>query len=183
MKTKTTEEPRRLEYMKLSAVKVATVNPKDHDIGEICVSIQKRGFVELPAIDERTGKLVAGHGRFEALAALKKQGAKLPAGLRIEKGEWMVPVVRGWASKSDADAQAYLISSNRLTEIGGWNDETLAAELAKLANEGIEHLLGTGYDGNDVDKMLNERASLVTRPTCAASSATSTGGIESCHNF
>jgi hypothetical protein len=153
-------EPRRIEYTRLADVKSATANPHTHDIGEIVTSIRKRGFVELPAVDERTCRLVAGHGRIEALQALKKDGAELPRGLKLaDDGEWLVPILRGWASKDEADAKAYLVASNRLVELGGWDQEGLDALLVEIAKEGgAEALLGTGYDGDDVDKILNDLA-------------------------
>lgn len=153
-------DPRRIEYTRLSEVRRADVNPKQHHLGEIVTSIRKRGFVELPAVDERTGKLVAGHGRIEALAALKKDGGELPKGLKMaDDGEWLVPVLHGWASKDDTDAKAYLVASNRLVEVGGWDDGALEALLVSIAKDGgAEALLGTGYDGDDVDKMLSALA-------------------------
>jgi ParB-like chromosome segregation protein Spo0J len=153
-------EPRRVEYTRLSEVRRADANPKLHDVGEIVTSIKKRGFVELPAVDERTGKLVAGHGRIEALAALKKDGGELPKGLKLaDDGEWLVPVLHGWASKDDTDAKAYLVASNRLVEVGGWDDAALESLLVSIAKEGgAEALLGTGYDGDDVDKILSDLA-------------------------
>lgn len=141
-------------------MKPEPTNVKLHDLGEIVTSIRKRGFVELPALDDRTGKLVAGHGRLEALAALKKDGAPLPKGLKkADDGEWLVPVLRGWASKDDVDARAYLVGSNRLVELGGWDEEGLGRLLKSIAADGgPEALLGTGYDGDDIDKMLGELA-------------------------
>lgn len=147
-------QERRIEWIPLSDVKQAPSNPKDHDIGEICVSIGRRGFVELPAIDERTGRLVAGHGRLEALQKMHANKAPLPGGLKEVNGQWLMPVVRGWASKSDADAAAYLVASNRLTEVGGWDSAALAEMLASVASAG--ELLGTGYDGESVDELLRQ---------------------------
>lgn len=161
-----TEEPRRIEWLRLSEVKKADANPKQHDIGEIVTSVRLRGFVELPALDERTRKLVAGHGRIEALVAMKKARAELPKGLKVaEDGEWLVPVLCGWASRDDADAKAYLVASNRLTEIGGWDDAQLSSMLADLARSGPDALLGTGYDADDVDRMLNEMAEVAKGET------------------
>jgi len=154
-------EERRIEWMALGDVKQAPSNPKDHDIGEICVSIGRRGFVELPAIDERTGRLVAGHGRLEALQKMQADKAPLPGGLREEGGKWLMPVVRGWASKNDADAAAYLVASNRLTEVGGWNEEALRALMAEIALTAPEEIAGSGYDQQDIDKFINEMNSAV----------------------
>lgn len=154
-------QERRIEWVPLGEVQSAPTNPKEHDIGEICVSIGRRGFVELPAIDERTGRLVAGHGRIEALIKMQADKAPLPGGLKAEGGKWLVPVVRGWASKNDADAAAYLVASNRLVELGGWNDEMLAKLMSEIAAIAPDEIAGSGFDQQDVDKFINEMNSAV----------------------
>ncbi len=36
-------------------------------------------------------------------------------------GEWLVPVVRGWSSQTDLDADAFLVASNQASaRQGGW---------------------------------------------------------------
>lgn len=147
---------RRVEYMALDEVASAPRNPKEHDIGAIAGSVGRFGFAEPPIIDERTGRLVAGHGRIKTLKALRaRPGAKPPDGVALDQaGRWLVPVVRGWASRSDADAEAYLVASNKLVELGGWDDEALTVLLGDLAKEGA--LDGTGYDADDVDRLLSQ---------------------------
>jgi hypothetical protein len=84
-------------------------------------------------VDERTQRLVAGHGRFGALVEMKTHGDSPPDGLLVDDdGEWLVPVIRGWASRDDASAQAYLLADNRLTESGGWDDRELVAVLEEI---------------------------------------------------
>lgn len=61
-----------------------------------------------------------------------------PEGVKIgDDGVWLVPILRGWTSRSDADAEAYLVAANRLTERGGWDHgmfelvmQTMIAEAA-----------------------------------------------------
>lgn len=146
---------RRIEYMPLSklAKSGAKRNPKEHDIGAISVSVEKHGYVEPIVMDDRTSRLVAGHGRIETLQALKKEKKTPPDGVKVEKGEWLVPVARGWASKNDAQAEAYLLASNRLVELGGWNIDELEAVLSDLATD--KALDGSGYDGDDLDRLLS----------------------------
>lgn len=149
---------RRIDFIPLSqlAKSGAKRNPKDHDIGAISESLKRAGYVEPVVIDERTGRLVAGHGRVETLEALKRDKAEAPAGVRDDGGEWLVPVMRGWASESDSQAEAYLLASNRTTELGGWNQEQLEGMLKDLASQG--ELEGSGYDGDDIDQMLHATA-------------------------
>lgn len=143
--------------MPLAAIKPALANPKGHALDQISYSFKRNGFGEAPLLDERTGRLVAGHGRLETLAFLQKQNQPPPEGVRVDRGEWFVPVQRGWASKNDADAAAYLIGSNRLSELGGWEEPERDAMLVELSKLGEEALLGTGYDADDIDRILREQ--------------------------
>jgi len=144
---------RRLEYMPLEAIPPAPVNPKAHDLGQLHTSVGRFGFTEPMLLDERTGRLVAGHGRLETLQQMKAQGQAPPDGVVVAPdGTWQAPVIRGWASKSDADASAYLLASNRLVELGAWHDAALADLLKELAAQ--DALEGTGFDADDLDELL-----------------------------
>src|SRR5699024_4514124 len=119
--------PRRIEYLPLEDIPDADRNPKHHDEPRIAGSISKFGFADAPILDERTGKLVAGHGRKGDLLARQAAGKEPPEGIVVDDaGRWLIPVQRGWASRSDEDAAAFLVAHNRLTETGGWDDRALA---------------------------------------------------------
>jgi hypothetical protein len=53
----------RIEYMPVEKLQEAPRNPKHHSLEEIKQSMRRFGFVQAPAINETTGRLVAGHGR------------------------------------------------------------------------------------------------------------------------
>jgi hypothetical protein len=145
---------RRLEYMRLTDLKPASQNPKRHAHEEIGTSIGRFGYVEPVVLDERTGKLVAGHGRVDSLKARQASGEAPPEGVREEGVEWLVPVLRGWASRSDTEAQAYLLASNQLTAAGGWDDAELGAMLREL--EAQQALEGVGFDEQELARLLAE---------------------------
>lgn len=141
----------RIERVALRDLRRWPSNPKRHELLTIERSIGRFGFVTPPMIDERTGRLVAGHGRVEALEAMRASGAAPPARVTVRKrdGEWMVPVLRGVEFDSEDDARAYLLADNRLTELGGWDDAALAAfvrEAAGRAGDVGEFLAGTGME-------------------------------------
>jgi len=142
----------RIEYMDLADLVRAPRNPKQHDLGAIHQSIARFGFVSPIILDERTGRLLAGHGRLDSLQAAKASGDKPPDRIIAQDGTWRVPVVRGVASKSDQDAEAYLVADNRTVELGGWDDAALASLLSDLAAQ--DALAGTGFDQDDVDVLL-----------------------------
>lgn len=145
---------RRIEYMPLEDVAPAARNPKRHRIGALTASVNRFGFVAPVLRDERTGQLVAGHGRLETLAGLREAGTAPPEGVRVDaEGRWLVPVVAGWSSRSDAEAAAYLVADNRQGELGGWDAQELADLLEDLG-EDVELLEATGYDSHDLVDML-----------------------------
>lgn len=148
---------RAIELMRLTDIKPAQRNSKTHDIELIATSVDRYGFADAPILDERTGRLVAGHGRIAALNERKSSGASPPDGVQLDSsGDWLVPVQRGWASRSDADAEAFLIGHNRATELGGWDQEILDAMLLDAAKGGPDGLRGTGFVEKDIERIINE---------------------------
>ncbi len=148
------EQLLQIEYVDLAAVVRWPRNPKDHDLGELHNSFKRWGYVQPVLMDERTGKLVAGHGRLDLLQQLKASGARPPARIVVKGDAWLIPVIRGVSFKDDAEVEAYLLADNRLVEVGGYHLPDLGAMLADLAAQGS--LEGTGYDQEDVDALLRQ---------------------------
>lgn len=146
-----------VEYVPASDIRPARRNAKAHDQGAIRSSIERFGFFDPVLVDERTGLCVAGHGRAETLVAMHAEGAAPPGGIHVDDaGQWLVPVLRGWASRSDAEAEAAIIADNRASERGGWDQRSLTAMLEDLANDYPDLLDVAGYDFADVDRLLEE---------------------------
>lgn len=150
----------RIEHMALSVLKRWPTNPKTHAKEQLGASVARFGFIAPLLIDEGTGQLVAGHGRLEALETRKAAAEAPPENVKVVNGEWLVPVVRGVKFKSEAEAEAYLIADNRLTEKGGWNTQGLLEVLSSMPGANLE---GSGFDAGDVKAMLKE-ASEAARP-------------------
>lgn len=152
--------PRRIEYVRLSDVQPAERNPRLHQsIEKVKGSIRRFGFVEGAVHDGRTDRIIAGHGRTEALAAMKAAGEPAPEGIGLaEDGEWLMPLQVGWSSATDDDAEALLVALNRLTETGGWAKEELAHLLDELRQDTPAAFDLTGFENADVDAMLAEMA-------------------------
>lgn len=153
---------RSLAYVALDELVPAERNAKGHDAGKIAASMLRFGYIEPIVVDERTGRLVAGHGRREDLLARRAAGEPAPEGVVVRAGVWTVPVVQGWASRDDADAEAAGIALNRTVEAGGWDSDELTAMLQDLANSpaGLE---GVGFDPADLD-MLQAQAAKRAEP-------------------
>ncbi|MEV0236894.1 hypothetical protein [Nonomuraea sp. NPDC050786] len=145
---------RHIEYLPLPEIARAVRNPKEHDLPTIRKSIQKWGCTLAGELDDRTGRLVAGHGRLLVLEELVADGASPPEGVKIgDDGVWLVPILRGWSSRSDADAEGYLVANNSTSERGGWDRGLLADMLTDIGAADEELLAATGYDLGDVDDL------------------------------
>jgi DNA modification methylase len=151
-----TAAPRRLDYLPLDDIEPATRNPKRHAGDAIAASIERFGYVEPIVMDERTGRLVAGHGRLEQLRAARDAGNAAPDGVKVlRSGVWQVPVNRGWSSKDDAEAEAYLAASNRLVELGGWDDGELGRMLADITAVDADLARIAGFQDDDLKRLLD----------------------------
>ena len=124
----------RVEYMLLDEITEADINVKDHDIGAIHESMNRFALLSPLLMNEATMKLVAGHGRIEALKQKRQFNEPRPNNIEVdEDNNWTVPVIRGISFKDENEAQAYLLADNRLAELGGWNTDAFIEELKKLS--------------------------------------------------
>lgn len=156
------EQPRWIDYMRLDDLAPALRNPKGHDQQLIRASVSRFGSIDAPVLDERTGRLVAGHGRRDDALARRERGEAPPEGFVLDAdGGWLMAVQRGWASASDDDADAAGIALNEGTIAGGWTNEgaELADVLADLRSRGgTDALEGTNYNGERLDALLADLA-------------------------
>lgn len=138
---------RKIQYIPLDDIVTAERNAKTHNVPGIQKSMGRWGVVEIMVRDDRTGRLVAGHGRHESLLASRETNPDdAPEGAKIKDGVWLVPVVVGWSSEDDKEADAAAVALNYQNELGGW-DETMREEILR----DIEDLTGTGFEVPDMD--------------------------------
>jgi hypothetical protein len=150
-----TTSTRRIEYLPVADLVDDPRNPKVHADDVLDASLERFGYTAPIEIDERTGRLISGHGRKAMLLRAEAAGEPVPDGIEVgPDGRWQAPVVRGWASRDDDEALAYLVASNRTVEAGGWVVPELAGILASLY-EG-PGLSGTGYIPIDLEALLAE---------------------------
>ena len=145
-----------IEYLALEDIPDDERNAKGHRLSEIEQSMERHGFVDPVVIDERTGKLLSGHGRKGALLDRRAAGGEAPEHVEVaDDGRWLLPVVRGVTTENDAEAAALIVGVNELVIAGGWDTGRLAAMLEE-ARATPRALEGTGYTGARLDEMLAE---------------------------
>ncbi len=135
-----------ITYRSVDDLKLDPKNPRAHSprhIRQIARSIVEFGFL-VPILIDASGKVIAGHGRLLAARQL----------------EWReVPTIQ-LHHLSEAQARAFMIADNRLTEISEWDDALLATQLRELAALDLDFSLEiTGFDFGEIDLRI-EQASL-----------------------
>ena len=128
----------RFEILRFGQLKPDPLNPRKHSraqIRAIARSIDAFGF-NAPILIDRNKQIVAGHGRYEA--------AKLN-----ERAE--VPVI--WLEHlTGAQAKAYLLADNKLTDRSCWDDAALAAPLKELTELAIDfEVEDIGFELPEID--------------------------------
>tara|TARA_R110002096_G_scaffold206880_1_gene393152 strand:+ start:1497 stop:2114 length:618 start_codon:yes stop_codon:yes gene_type:complete len=111
-------------------------NPRQGDIGAIIESIEANGWYGTLVAQCSTGHVLAGNHR---LQAARHCG--------IDK----VPV--HWVDVDDKAGLRILLADNRTSDLATDDDDLLAELLAALVQTD-DGLVGTGYDGDDLDTIL-----------------------------
>jgi len=151
-----------LRYIPLDQAVLWDENPKRHDIGTLIRSIELHGFGDPPKYDEKLGGLVYGNGRTEALTRMQAEEMDTPRGVvKLDDGNWAVPVIFGVDAKSKDAAVAFAIDHNNLTLQGGdlgftdllriWDEEGLQQVLSGLPD--ANQLLAS-FDVTDLDALI-----------------------------
>lgn len=159
---------RTIEYLPVQSLRPVKVNPKRHSLAELTAGLARFGVVEAQVMDERTTRLVSGNGRLELYQQAEAAELSPPNGILADPVHgWLVPVVRGWRSRNNAELDAAVIAVNRLAERGGWHTADLIAMLDDVAATRAG-LAGVGYAADDLAAM---RATLTGKPALPAAPA------------
>jgi DNA modification methylase len=128
----------RVVYRRIDDLKLDPNNPRRHSkkqIRQIGNSIETFGF-NVPILIDRFGNVIAGHGRL--LAAMERGITEVPT-LCLDH---LTP----------AQARAFMIADNRLTEIATWDDRLLAQQLKELSLLDLDFSLElTGFEMGEID--------------------------------
>jgi ParB-like chromosome segregation protein Spo0J len=127
-----------VQYRRIADLKPDPKNPRRHSrkqIRQIARSIESFGF-NTPVLVDPELKIIAGHGRVLACHEL---------------GWEEVPTIR-LDHLSEAQAKAFMIADNRLTETSVWDDRLLAESLKELSDLDLEFSIeATGFHMGEID--------------------------------
>jgi DNA modification methylase len=127
-----------VETISVGSLRLDPQNPRQHtarQIGQIARSIESFGF-NVPMLVDRDNRVLAGHGRVQALQRLG----------RVE-----APVIR-LEHLTPAQARAFNIADNRLTEAATWNDRLLGEVLQELSAQNLDFSIeATGFSVAEID--------------------------------
>ena len=133
--------PETIEAWPLERLRPYAQNAKTHgpdQVARIAASIAEFGWT-VPVLVADDGEVIAGHGRI--LAA-------------TELGLTEAPVIV-LGHLTEAQRRAYRIADNKLTELGGWDEALLSAELKELLADEFDLSL-TGIEDGELDRLLRE---------------------------
>jgi len=130
-----------VEHLPVGSLRLDPQNPRHHNarqIGQIAYSIESFGF-NVPVLVDRDNKVLAGHGRVQALQRL---------------GRTEAPVIR-LEHLTPAQARAFNIADNRLTETASWSDRLLGEVLAELSALDLDFSIeATGFSMAEINTQI-----------------------------
>lgn len=128
----------KLRSMKINELTPHPTNPNQGDVGAIHTSIEANGFYGAIVVQKSTGYVLSGNHR---LIAAQQAGAT------------SLPVIE--VDVDDATALRILLADNRIAALAS-NDATALTELLQAIAATDTGLIGTGYDGDDLDALLGD---------------------------
>jgi DNA modification methylase len=139
----TSNTPIEIVYRPIDQLKPDPRNARRHtakQIRQIADSIAAFGF-NVPILVDADLKVIAGHGR---LLACRQLGWREVPTISLEH-------------LSEAQARAFMIADNRLTEIASWDDRLLGEQLRELSELSLDFSLeATGFDMAEIDLRIEE---------------------------
>jgi DNA modification methylase len=134
-----------IEYLPASRLKPDPKNPRLHSekqVQQIARSIEAFGF-NVPLLVDAEMQVVAGHGRLQACQLL---------------GITEVPTI-SLEHLTEAQARAFMIADNRLTENAAWDDGLLAQQFKDLSEVELDFSLeATGFEMGEIDVLVENLA-------------------------
>jgi DNA modification methylase len=154
-------------YCAIEQLRLDAKNPRLHSprqVRKIANSIEAFGF-NVPVLVDAGLNVIAGHGRVLACQLLDRKEAPI---IRLEH-------------LNEAQARAFMIADNRLTEVSEWDEQLLAEQLLGLAGLDLEFSLEvTGFEMAEIDLRIEGLAVTNAEPDPADAVPANSGPSVSC---
>ncbi len=105
-------------------------------------SIREHGFYGSLVVQKSTGYILIGNHRFR----VGRNAFSMPE----------FPVV--YLDIPDEQAKKILLMDNRSSDFGDYDEHVLLKLIQEIAEEGVGHLVGSGYTENDLQDLINKLA-------------------------
>jgi len=106
------------------------------------------------------GIVIAGNHALLALREMHAAAELPPTHVALsEDGDWLVPVI-DVAHLPKLEAEAFAIADNRTRDLATTDDDRLAALLREIEDADADLLLATGYDHDDLARLLDQLGDL-----------------------
>lgn len=126
----------------IDSIKPYENNPRKNNaaVKKVAESLKEYGWQQ-PIVVDKNSVIVVGHTRYKAAKRLKMK--KVPVHVAVDL--------------TDKQIKAYRLADNRTAQEANWNDDLLKFEFEGLKNLEFDLEL-TGFDGFEIDKILNLNA-------------------------
>jgi DNA modification methylase len=132
-------KPATLQTVPIGDIVEHPANPRQGDVGAICESIEANGWFGVVTVQRSSGHILDGNHRHRAMSMLGRDKIGV-----------------SWVDVDDATALRILLAANRTGDLATYDDPVLADILQSIAAN--DTLVGTGYDGDDLDNLLADMA-------------------------
>lgn len=128
-----------VEQTPLDALLPHPMNPRKGNVDKIVESIKVNGFYGVIVAQKSTKYILAGNHRWQAARHLDLAS---------------VPVM--WIDCTDAEAKRIMLADNRMSDLAGYNQDSLQDLLRSVVSDG--DLRGTGFDMKDIQTLIDDVA-------------------------
>jgi hypothetical protein len=156
-----TERPTKIEQVYLQDLKPYEKNPRKHGKGidELVKSITRNGFTN-PIMIDQNGRIIAGHGRYQAAKRLNLT---------------TVPCIR--FNVDDKQYHEILISDNKISELSKWDNKILQETMLILGD--LKDMEIPGFSLDEIDKVFGHSHNDVSMTKDAEADFGDAGSVES----
>lgn len=127
-----------VESVRVDELKPFDGNPRVGDVGAISVSLERNGQYRPIVVNRRDNTILAGNHTWKAARSLG----------------WET-IAATYVDVDEEQARRIVLVDNRSNDVASYDEHALVDLLTSVVtDEGLDGLLGTGFDGDDLDRLL-----------------------------